>query len=350
VYTTGPGGKPRGVEITHGSLIYTADATARAVQLTEEDRVIGVTSLFHVFGLGPGILGSVLSGAALILQEEFEAEEALDLVARHRATIHYGVPSAFAAELQAQRESPRDLSSLRAGVVAGAPLREDLFREVEQELCPILLNAYSMTEASSTLALASFEDLPEKRRFTVGRPVPGTAIRILERDGSDLPSESVGELSVKGPGVMRGYFRQPRETAESFDAQHYLRTGDLAMLDEDGYLHLVGSLRDVIIRGGFNVYPREVEERLHAHPAVDDAAVVGIPDPVLGEAVCAAVVLEEGAIVNAEEIREWCRGTLAASKVPDLVRFFDALPVTGAGKVSRIDLVRLISVEDTLAT
>jgi acyl-CoA synthetase (AMP-forming)/AMP-acid ligase II len=311
--------------------------------------VIGVTTLFHVFGLGPGILGSVLSGAALILQEEFDAEEALALVEKHRATVHYGVPTAFAAELQAQRENPRDLSSIRAGIVAGAPLREDLFREVEQELCPVLLNAYSMTEASSTLAHASFEDPPEKRRFTVGRPVPGTTIRILERDGSDLPPESVGELAVKGPGVMRGYYRQPRETAECFDAQHFFRTGDLAMLDEEGYLHLVGSLRDVIIRGGFNVFPREVEDRLHAHPAVDDAAVVGIPDAVLGEAVCAAVVLEEGAIVDGEEIREWCRGTLAGPKVPDMVRFFDALPMTGAGKVSRIDLVRLVAAEDSVS-
>lgn len=349
VYSAGGGGKPRGVEITHGSLLYAAGVTAAAVRLSEEDRVIGVTTLFHVFGLGPGILGSVLSGAALVLQEEFDAEDTLDRVVRHRVTVHYGVPSAFAAELQAQRARPRDLSTLRAGVVAGAPLREDLFREVEEEICPILLNAYSMTEASSTLAVASFDDPAQKRRFTVGRPVPGTTIRIVERDGTDLPPESVGELAVRGPGVMRGYYRQPRETSESFDGEEYFRTGDLAMLDEDGYLHIVGSLREVINRAGFNVFPREVEERLHAHPAVDDAAVVGIPDPVLGEAVCAAVVLEEGAIVNAEEIQEWCRGTLAGPKVPDLVKFFDALPMSAAGKVSRIDLVRLISAEGSLS-
>ena len=342
VYTSGTTGKPKGVELTHGNLIYSAGATAEAVGLEPGDRIIGVTALFHVFGLGPGILGSVLGGAALILQEEVEAGATLDLIVRTGATVHYGVPTVFAAELREQKRNPRDLSSLRTGLVAGAPMGETLFREVEETLCPHLLAAYSLTETASTLAMTRGDDPAEKRRFTVGRPIAGTHIRVLESDGTELPVESLGELAVQGPGVMRGYYRQPRETAECFDTDGYFRTGDLGILDEDGYVHLVGRRKEVIIRGGSNVYPREVEDRLHAHPAVGEAAVVGVQDELLGEKVCACVVPVEGAIVTGEELQEWCRRTLADYKIPDVVQFMDALPMTGTGKIRRVELARLV--------
>ena len=170
-------------------------------------------------------------------------------------------------------------------------------------------------------------------------------MRILEEDGSLLPEESVGEIALKGPGVMLGYYRQPRETREAFDANGFLRTGDLGMVDEGGYVHLVGRRKDVIIRSGFNVYPREVESRLEAHPAVQEAVVVGMPDPLLGEAICACIVPIEGAIVTDPELVDWCRETLAESKVPDQVRFFDSFPRTGTGKTRRVELARLIQSE-----
>jgi acyl-CoA synthetase (AMP-forming)/AMP-acid ligase II len=184
-------------------------------------------------------------------------------------------------------------------------------------------------------------DPPSKRRFTVGRPLPGTDVRIVEL-GAELPVESVGEIAVRGPGVMLGYYRQPQETRSSLDANGFYLTGDLGMLDEDGYLHLVGRRKEVIIRSGFNVYPRELEDRLHAHPAVHEAAVVGVEDDVLGEAICACVVPVEGALVSEPEIREWCRETLTDYKVPDLVRFFEDFPRTGTGKVRRVELARLV--------
>ena len=348
VYTSGTTGKPKGVELTRRNLLHAAEATTRGVGIRADDRIIGVTALFHVFGLGPGVLGTALTGATLVLQEEIEPAESLDLIESYGVTVHYGVPMIFAAELNEQRNSPRDLSSLRVGLVAGAPMREDLFSAVEAELCPLLLTAYSLTETASTLCLSLSDDPGQKRRFTVGRPVQDTSIRVVEEDGSRLPVESLGELMVKGPGVMRGYYRQPRETAASFDEEGFFRTGDLGIVDEEGYVHLVGRRKDVIIRGGSNVYPREVEDRLHAHPAVLEAAVVGVRDDLLGEAICAAIVPMEGAIVTEEEVQEWCRETLADHKVPDLVRFLDAFPTTGTGKIRRVELTRLVEAGRTL--
>lgn len=342
VYTTGPSGKAKGVELTHSNLIYAASATADAIGLAPGDLVVGVTALFHVFGMGPGLLGSVLSGSALALHPEFDPAETLDLVEHHGATVHYGVPTVFASELREQRANPRELSTLRIGLVAGAPMPETLFREVEERVCPLLVSAYSLTETSSTVAISKPGDPTDKRRFTVGRPLAGTRVKVLDETGSELPVESVGELAVKGPGVMRGYRRQPKETDASFDEDHFFRTGDLGIIDEDGFIHLVGRRKGVILRGGSNVYPREIEERLHAHPAVEEVAVVGIQDPILGEAVCASVVPVEGAIFTEEELREWCRGTLADYKIPDVFHFLEELPMTGTGRDRRVDVTRLM--------
>jgi fatty-acyl-CoA synthase len=354
MYTSATTGKPRAVELTHGGLLAAASTVAAGTGLQRDDRVIGVTALFHVFALGPGILGSLVSGSSLILQDEFEPEEALDLVEALGATVHYGVPTVFAAELLAQRRRPRDLSSLRLGVVAGAPMLGELRSRVEAELCPGLLAAYSLTETSSVLAMTRPDDPAVKRHQTVGRPVPGTEVRVVERLDEEgetaegpgplrvLPVESLGEIAVRGPGVMRGYYRQPVETARSFTPDGFLLTGDLGMVDEEGYLHLVGRRRDVILRSGSNVHPGEIEDRLHQHPAVEEVAVVGIRDELLGEAICAAVVAVEGAIVNGDELRTWCGETLADHKIPDFVRFLDALPMTGTGKLRRVELARLL--------
>ncbi len=344
-YTSGVTGKPKGVELTHRNLIHAAAATADALGLTPDDRIIGVTALFHVFGLSPGMLGTALAGASLILQEEFDGGEALDLVERHGATVHYGVPTVFATQLREQRAHPRRLSSLRMGVVAGAPVTDEFLREVRSTLCPNLRVAYSLTETSSTLAVTEGGDPDGKKRFTVGRPISQTEVRVLEEDGTLLPVESLGEIAVKGPGVMRGYYRQPGETSRSFAAEGFFRTGDLGILDEDGYIHLVGRRKEVIIRGGYNVHPREVEDRLHAHPAVVEAVVVGVPDEILGETICAAVVPVEGAIITEGELQQWCGTTLADHKVPDRVRLLEELPLTGTGKVRRVELARMLRSE-----
>ncbi|MCA1790103.1 MAG: AMP-binding protein, partial [Thioalkalivibrio sp.] len=204
----------------------------------------------------------------------------------------------------------------------------------------VVLTAYSLTETASTVAMTVPADSGEKRRFTVGKPLPGTEIRVLGPDGAELPVESVGEIRIKGPGLMLGYHRQPLETSAAYDTQGFLLTGDLGILDDEGYLHLVGRSKDVIIRSGFNVYPREVEARVESHPAVREVAVLGIADPLLGEAICACIVPIEGAIVSEPEILDWCRETLADAKVPDFVQFWDELPRTDTGKLRRVELSR----------
>jgi fatty-acyl-CoA synthase len=347
LYTSGTMGKPKGVALSHANLLGTAAATVDAIGLEADDVVFGVTTVFHVFGLGPGILGTMAAGASLVLQEQFEPAEALALIEKHKATVHYGVPTVFITELRELEERSYDLSSIRTGIVAGAPIGDDLVKRIRAELCPDVCVAYSLTETASTLAITRAKDPLEKQLFTVGRPLPDVDLRILDFDGSILPEESLGEIGVRGPGVMKGYYRQPGETAHAFDEDGYFLTGDLGMIDDEGYLHIVGRRKELIIRGGFNVYPREVEDRLHAHPAVMDVAVIGLPHEVLGEVVCACVVPVEGAIVTGEEIREWCRGALADFKVPDLVRFFDSFPLTGSGKVRRVELARMLSAEES---
>jgi acyl-CoA synthetase (AMP-forming)/AMP-acid ligase II len=264
--------------------------------------------------------------------------------------VHFGVPTLFIGEMRELEERPRDLSSLRVAVVAGAPVGDELARRIAERLCSTVLVAYSLTEASSTVCMASPEDPPAKRAFTVGRPLEGTELLILERDGTELPVESVGEIALRGPGVMLGYSRQPGETRTVMNDDGFLLTGDLGMRDEDGFIHLVGRRKDVIIRSGFTIYPREVESRLDAHPAVQEAAVVGVPDPLLGEALCACVVPIEGAIVTEEELEDWCRETLAAAKVPDQIRFLESFPRTGTGKTRRVELARLVQAEHGPAT
>ena len=346
LYTSGTTGKPKGVELTHANILGVAANTAEALGLRSDDRVAGVTALFHVFGLGPGVLGSLISGAALILQDEYESEGSLDLIERHRATVHHGVPTLFATELREQQSQPRDVSSLRVGLVAGAPVSDDFVAAVMEHLCPELLVAYSLTEASSTVCMTTPEDPAAKRVFTVGRPITGTDVKILDPEThEELPIESVGEIGVRGPGVMRGYYRQPNETSNSFTPEGFFLTGDLGIVDEDGFVHLVGRQKEVIIRSGYNVYPREVEDRLDTHPAVREAVVAGVPDDILGEAICACVVAEEGAIVTGQEIIDWCAATLADYKVPDLVHFVDEFPMTGTGKVRRVELSRRIRAE-----
>jgi fatty-acyl-CoA synthase len=347
IYTSGTMGKPKGVGLTHGNLMATAAAAAESIGLQPTDVVSGVGSLFNAFGLGTGMLGTLAAGGTLLLQERDDAAELLSLVDSERVTVLHGVPTSFVMAMRDESRSSRTLDTLRTGIVAGAPVQEDLVSRIRGELVPQLCVGYGLTETGSLVALTRSDDPSGKQLSTVGHPLPGTEIRILDVDGSVLPEESVGEIAVRGPGVMQGYYRQPGETAQVMTDDGFFTTGDLGMLDEDGFLHILGRRKEMIIRGGFNVYPREVEDRLHAHPAVLDVAVVGLPDEVLGEVSCACIVPVEGAIVTGSEIKDFCREVLADYKVPDLVRFLDSFPMTGSGKVRRVELVRMISAGET---
>lgn len=354
-YTSGTTGKPKAVSLSHGNLVYSAAGTAEALGLTPDDRVAGISALFHVFGMGPGVLGCLVAGSALVLADPLDAGRLLDLVEAHRVTVQYGIPTLFVQQLAEQAERPRDVSSLRLVMVAGAPVRRDLAREVETRLGAAVVVGYSVTETASLACVGRLEHTTDQRHFTVGQPLEETEIRVAEDDDfpaeendGPLPAETVGEILIRGPGVMLGYYRQPRETAGAFDADGFFRTGDLGMVDDEGFVHLVGRRKDVIIRTGFNVYPREVEDRILGHPAVQEVVAVGSPDPVLGEAICACVVPVEGAIVSEQEIRDWCRMTLSELKVPDLVRFFEEFPRTGDGKIRRVEVARQVQADPTV--
>lgn len=347
LYTSGTTGKPKGVMLTHTNLLATAAATARALRCMPEDVVLCTVPLYHIFGLGAVLLMGATAGALIVLQERFEPGEALALAEAHRVTVLHGTPTAFEMELRDPSLRTRRLGSLRTGIVAAAPVSRGLVRRIRQELVPEVEIAYGLTETSPTVTITQPDDPPEKREETVGRPLAGVDLVVLGEDGAAQRPGSVGELAVRGYNVMKGYHRQPEETARAFTPDGFFRTGDLAVVDEDGYVRIVGRQKELILRGGFNVHPREVEDLLQAHPAVQEAVVVGVPDEVLGERVCACVIRVEGAIVTSEEIREFCRRGLAEHKVPDLVQFVSAFPVTGSGKVRRADLARLVAAEQT---
>jgi fatty-acyl-CoA synthase len=347
LYTSGTMGKPKGVALTHDNLMSPAAATAEAVGLTADDVVFGLNTLFNSFGLGMGVLGTMAAGGSLVLHDGHDTARALEIAEAEGVTVYHGVPTTYVMALREETRPERDLSRLRTGIIAGAPVPEELVGRVQRDLVPGIRVGYGLTECGTILAVTRPGDPAGKQATTVGMPLPGVDVRIIDVDGSVLPEESVGEIAVKGPGVMRGYYRQPGETAQVFNEDGYFLTGDLGMLDEEGYLHILGRRKEMIIRGGFNVYPREVEDRLHAHPAVLDVAIVGLPDEVLGEVACACIVPVEGAIVTGEEIKDFCREVLADYKVPDLVRFLDSFPMTGSGKVRRVELARMISAEES---
>jgi len=350
LYTSGTTGKPKGVLLTHGNLVAVAEAASERLGIGPDDRIAGVSALFHPLGLGQGLIGSVVSGATLVLDASTDGPTTLDLVEKHRATVQYGTPTLYETQLLEQAARPRDLSSLRLALISGAPVSPGLPERVEEATGATVVLGYSVTETGALVSVTSPRAERALRHYTVGAPLEGVEVRIAadatmpELDGEDgqLPTESVGEIAVRGIGVMRGYYRQPRLTSRSLDPEGYFLTGDLGMVDDAGHLHLVGRHREVIIRAGHNVHPREVENRLGMHPAVQEVTVVGLPDAILGETIGACVVPVEGAIVTEEELREWCRATLADHKTPDLVRLFDAFPMTGTGKVRRVEVARLL--------
>jgi len=343
VYTSGTMGKPKGVVLSHRNLVHTALATAEALALGPNDRVLCAVPLFTVFGVQV-VLSALLSGGTLVLQERFEPAGALDLIEREGLTIVHGVPTMFQLLMRDASFGSRNLSTVRTGIVAGSPVSADLAQRIRR--WNDVQIAYGLTETGPTISITRFEDDPEARTQTVGRPLPGVEIRVVDVvRGSLHAAEAVGELAVRGPNVMVGYHRMPGETRRAFNDEGFFLTGDLAFVDERGYVSIVGRRKEMIIRAGYNIYPRELEDILRTHPAVDDACVIGVPHEILGELVCACVVPVEGAILTGDELKLFARDHLADFKVPDLVRFFDTFPLTGSGKVRRRELAQVVGME-----
>ena len=348
IYTSGTMGKPKGVRLSHRSIVETAVRASEAVELEPGDRMLAAVPFFTIFGVSV-VVAALGTGATLVLQEEFRAAGALELLEREKVTVLHGVPTMFHLLMREPGFDPARFPHLRTGIIAGAPVSEELARRVRR-WCDVQL-AYGLTETGAAVSITRFTDPEDKRVGSVGRPLPGVEVKAVDLVTSALHGpEAVGEIAVRGPNVMSGYARMPSETARSFSPEGFFLTGDLGIIDEDGYIRIVGRTRETIVRGGFQIYPREVEDQLRAHPAVDDVCVIGIPHDVLGELVCACIVPVEGAVITGGEIKHFARDTMADYRIPDLVRFFDAFPMTGSGKVRRRELERTVVLDHTVMT
>jgi fatty-acyl-CoA synthase len=350
-FTSGTTGAPKGATLTHFNIVNNGYFVGEGLRLTQDDRICIPVPLYHCFGMVLGILAAMTHAAASVLSGEgFEPVSVLETVARERCTVLHGVPTMFIAELEHPRFSEFDLSSLRTGIMAGSPCPTAVMRRVVAEMhMPEVTICYGMTETSPVSFQSETDDSLERRVGTVGRVHPHVQVKIIDADGRVTPRGAAGELLTRGYSVMRGYWGDPERTREVIDAGGWMHTGDLAVIDESGYCNIVGRVKDMIIRGGENVYPREIEEFLYRHPAVLDVAVVGVPDARFGEAVCACIRLREGMTATEEEIQQFCREQIAHYKVPRYVRFVDGFPLTISGKVQKFLMREQLRIELNLA-
>ncbi len=347
VYTSGTMGKPKGVQLSHHAVVENAIRTAEVLELSPDDRVLAAVPFFAVFGFSM-MVGTMASGATLVLQPAFDAAAVLALVARRQVSVLHGVPTQFHLLMREEGFDPSRLRSLRTGLIAGSSVSDELVRRVRR-WCDVLV-AYGLTETGPTVTLTRFADTDDRRIGSVGRALPGVEVMAVDiMTGMLHGPEAVGELAVRGTNLMRGYLRMPAETAKVHTPEGFFLTGDLGIIDEDGYVKILGRRQETISRGGIQLYPRELEDRLRAHPAVDDVCVIGVPHDVLGEQICACIVPVEGAVITGSEIKRFAQETMAAYKVPDLVRFFDVFPMTGSGKVRRRELSRAIALDHTVS-
>jgi fatty-acyl-CoA synthase len=336
-FTSGTTGTPKGATLTHFNIVNNGFFVGEGMRLTADDSVCIPVPLYHCFGMVLGVLAAMTHGATSVLSGDgFEPLAVLETVAKERCTALHGVPTMFIAELEHPRFAEFDLSSLRTGIMAGSPCPTAIMRRVVADMhMPEVTICYGMTETSPVSFQSRYDDPLELRVGTVGRVHPHVQVKIIDADGRVTPRGTSGELLTRGYSVMRGYWEDADRTREAIDAGGWMHSGDLAVIDDAGYCNIVGRVKDMIIRGGENVYPREIEEFLYRHPAVFDVAVVGVPDPKYGEAVCACIRLRGGMGATEEEIREFCRGQIAHYKVPRYVRFVESFPLTISGKVQK---------------
>jgi len=336
-FTSGTTGTPKGAALTHFNIVNNGFFVGEGMRLSAADSLCIPVPLYHCFGMVLGVLAAMTHGAASVLPgDAFEPLAVLEAVAKERCTALHGVPTMFIAELGHPRFGEFDLSSLRTGIMAGSPCPTAVMRRVVAEMhMPEVTICYGMTETSPVSFQSQPDDSLERRVGTVGRVHPYVQVKIIDAEGHVAPRGVAGELLTRGYSVMRGYWNDAERTRDVIDAGGWMHTGDLAVIDDEGYCNIVGRVKDMIIRGGENISPREIEEFLYLHPAVCDVAVVGVPDPKYGEEVCACIRLRADMTASEEEIREFCRNRIAHYKVPRYVRFVESFPLTISGKVQK---------------
>ena len=343
LYTSGTTGKPKGAELTHANLYKnSAGVSDKLGNMNHEDTLLGALPLFHSFGQTCTMNSGVSVGATITLLPRFDPDKALQIIERDRVTIFQGVPTMYNAMLHSASCDDADCSTLRLCMSGGAAMPAELMRGFEEKFGCIILEGYGLSETSP---VASFNH-PDKERKpgSIGTPIEGVEMQVWDNDGNELPQGEVGEIVIRGHNLMKGYRNRPDANQEAITEEGWFRTGDMAKMDEDGYFFIVDRKKDLIIRGGYNVYPREVEEVLYEHPAIQEAAVVGVPHDELGEEVGAAVVLKEGESLDADELKGYVKEQVAAYKYPRRIWFVDELPKGPTGKI----LKREIEVPETV--
>ncbi|KIL73670.1 AMP-binding protein [Bacillus badius] len=339
-YTSGTTGFPKGVMLTHSNLINNAFHIAGCMELTEQDRLCIPVPFFHCFGCVIGTMACVTVGATMVPVQEFDPEAVLTTVEAEKCTALHGVPTMFIAELNHPNFSNYDLSSLRTGVMAGSNCPVEVMKAVMNMMnMEEITICYGQTESSPVITQTRTNDPVELRVETVGRALPDVEVKIVEPGSSrELPPNRQGELCTRGYHVMKGYYNNLEATKEAIDEEGWLHTGDLAVMDENGYIRVTGRLKDMIIRGGENIYPREIEEFLYTHPKILDAQVIGVPDEKYGEELIAWIILKEGETASADEIKDYFKDKISRHKIPKHIRFTKEYPMTASGKIQKFKL------------
>ncbi len=351
-YTSGTTGFPKGVMLSHYNVINNGFCIGEGMKFTEKDRLCIPVPFFHCFGCVLGVLVCVTHGSTMVPVETFRPETVLRTIEAEKCTAVHGVPTMFIAEMEHPNFLNYDLSSLRTGIMAGSFCPVDTMRKVMSDMNMTEVTiVYGQTEASPGMTMSKTDDSVEIRATTVGRAMPGVEIKIVNIEtGEELGPDQQGEICGRGYMVMKGYYKMPEETAQAIDREGWLHTGDLAVMDENGYFKITGRIKNMIIRGGENIYPREIEEFLYAHPKIMDVQVHGVPDRKFGEQVMAAVMLKDGVDCTEQEIKDFCKGQIANYKTPYYVRFVDEYPMTASGKIQVFKLremaVRELNLEE----
>ncbi|MCK0511009.1 AMP-binding protein [Aromatoleum buckelii] len=339
-FTSGTTGQPKGATLSHHNILNNGFFVAEAIRLVEGDRLCIPVPLYHCFGMVMGNLGCVTHGATMVYPcEAFEPLAVLETLAEERCTAAYGVPTMFIAMLDHPRFADFDLTRLRTGIMAGSPCPIEVMKRVIDRMnMREVTIAYGMTETSPVSFQSGTGDPVERRVSTVGRVQPHLEVKIVDNDGRIVPRGVAGELCTRGYSVMLGYWNDVDRTRDAIDAAGWMHTGDLATIDDEGYCNIVGRIKDMVIRGGENLYPREIEEFLYRHPKILDVQVVGVPDAKYGEELCAWIIVRDGEALSADEVRAFCQGQIAHHKVPRYIKFVDAFPMTVTGKIQKFQI------------
>ncbi|MBW2185623.1 MAG: AMP-binding protein [Deltaproteobacteria bacterium] len=346
-YTSGTTGFPKGVMLTHHNIVNNGYNIGECMRFTEHDRLCIPVPFFHCFGCVLGVLACVTHGSTMVPVETFTAEAVLATVEAEKCTALHGVPTMFIAELEHPSFERYDLTSLRTGIMAGSPCPIEVMKRVIRDMhISEVTIAYGQTEASPVITQTRTDDPVELRVATVGRALPHVEVKIADIEtGETLAAGKQGELCCRGYLVMKGYYNLPEATALAVDSDQWLHTGDLAVMDENGYCKITGRIKNMIIRGGENIYPREIEEFLYTHPAVSDIQVYGVPDRKFGEQAMAAIKVKEGATLTEEDVKKFCKGRIANYKIPYYIKFVDEYPMTASGKIQKFKL-REMAIKD----